>query len=87
MRAICAAVTAVMESRHRTQLLAPRRLDDDRPIFGQPSAGCRRTSRAACMGTYQWSPPKHPADPRIDQNVKINRALWMLAEGMRQMKA
>jgi hypothetical protein len=23
----------------------------------------------------------------IDQNVKINRALWMLAEGMKRLKA
>jgi len=23
----------------------------------------------------------------IDQNVKLNRALWMLAESMRQLKA
>jgi hypothetical protein len=23
----------------------------------------------------------------IDQNVKLNRALWMLADAMRQMKA
>jgi hypothetical protein len=23
----------------------------------------------------------------IDQNVRLNRALWMLAEGLRQLKA
>lgn len=72
-----------------TQLLAPRRLDDDRPdlwttfnrvqenltrggLYGRSAAG-RRQSTRPILG--------------IDQNVKINRALWMLAEGMRQLKA
>jgi hypothetical protein len=70
------------------QLLMPRRLDDDRPdlwsaynrvqenltqggLQGRSATG-RRHSTRAIQG--------------IDQNVKINRSLWMLAEGMKQLK-
>ncbi|MNY57537.1 hypothetical protein D3C86_1937590 [compost metagenome] len=71
-----------------SQLLVPRRIEDDRPdlwsaynrvqenlthggLLGRTATG-RRHSTRAIQG--------------IDQNLKVNRALWMLAEGMKQLK-
>ncbi|MBN3807442.1 DUF945 domain-containing protein, partial [Paraburkholderia sp. Ac-20336] len=71
------------------QLLAPRRFEDRRDdlwtVFNRVQEnltkgglhGRSRTGRA--MSTRPIT--------GIDENVKLNRALWMLAEAMRQMKA
>ncbi|RBB39265.1 hypothetical protein DPV79_15650 [Burkholderia reimsis] len=72
-----------------SQLLAPRRFEDRRDdlwtVFNRVQEnltkgglhGRSRTGRA--MSTRPIT--------GIDQNVKLNRALWMLADAMRQMKA
>lgn len=70
------------------QILAPRRLDDDKAdlwsVFNRTqenlvkgglhgrSANGRRQRTRGVQG--------------IDQNVKLNRALWLLADGMRRLK-
>ncbi len=72
-----------------TQVLMPRRVDDRRPdlwsVFNRTqenlikgglngrAANGRRQSTRAVQG--------------IDQNLRLNRALWLLADGMRQLKA
>jgi hypothetical protein len=72
-----------------SQLLAPRRFEDRRDdlwtVFNRVQEnltkgglhGRSRTGRT--MSTRPIT--------GIDQNVKLNRALWMLADAMRQMKA
>ncbi|CAB4048744.1 DUF932 domain-containing protein [Paraburkholderia phenoliruptrix] len=72
-----------------SQLLAPRRFEDRRDdlwtVFNRVQEnltkgglhGRSRTGRS--MSTRPIT--------GIDQNVKLNRALWMLADAMRQMKA
>ena len=72
-----------------SQLLAPRRFEDRRDdlwtVFNRVQEnltkgglhGRSRNGRAICTRPITG----------IDQNVKLNRALWMLADAMRQMKA
>ncbi|MBJ9752111.1 DUF932 domain-containing protein [Burkholderia cepacia] len=72
-----------------SQLLAPRRFEDRRDdlwtVFNRvqenlTKGGLRGRSRTGrSMSTRPIT--------GIDQNVKLNRALWMLADAMRQMKA
>ncbi|QKR61308.1 DUF932 domain-containing protein [Pseudomonas aeruginosa] len=72
-----------------SQILMPRRFDDRRPdlwsVFNRTqenltqgglhgrSANGRRQQTRSVQG--------------IDQNIRLNRALWLLADGMRQLKA
>lgn len=72
-----------------SQLLAPRRFDDTRSdlwsIFNRLQENLVKgglASRSA-NGRQQQTRPVQG----IDQNVRLNRALWMLAEGMRELKA
>ena len=72
-----------------SQLLMPRRRDDDRPdlwsAFNRVQENLTQgglTGRNA-NGQRQRTRPIQG----IDQNVKVNRALWLLAEGMKQLKA
>lgn len=72
-----------------SQLLAPRRFEDRRDdlwtVFNKvqehlTKGGLHGRSRSGrSMSTRPVT--------GIDQNVKLNRALWMLADAMRQMKA
>lgn len=72
-----------------SQLLAPRRFEDRRDdlwaVFNRTQenltkGGLHGRSRSGrSMSTRPIT--------GIDQNVKLNRALWMLADAMRQMKA
>ncbi|MGC2971841.1 DUF932 domain-containing protein [Paraburkholderia aspalathi] len=72
-----------------SQLLAPRRFEDRRDdlwtVFNRiqeslTKGGLHGRSRSGrSMSTRPIT--------SIDQNVKLNRALWMLADAMRQMKA
>ncbi|RQT14808.1 DUF932 domain-containing protein [Burkholderia contaminans] len=72
-----------------SQLLAPRRFEDRRDdlwtVFNRvqenlTKGGLHGRSRSGrAMSTRPIT--------GIDQNVKLNRALWMLADAMRQMKA
>ena len=71
-----------------SQILMPRRHDDDRRdlwsvfnrtqenlikggLTGQSANGCRQSTRPV---------------QGIDQNLRLNRALWLLADGLRQLK-
>jgi hypothetical protein len=71
------------------QLLAPRRFEDRRDdlwtVFNRVQENLTkgglhgRSASGRAMSTRPVT--------GIDQNVKLNRALWMLADAMRQMKA
>ncbi len=72
-----------------TQLLTPRRFEDraddmwttfNRVQENMLKGGVRGRNRAGRTATTR-------AVTGIDQNVKINRALWVLAEEMRKLKA
>ena len=72
-----------------SQLQRPRRFDDNGSelwsIFNRVQENLVKgglTSRTA-NGRQQRTRPVHG----IDQNVRLNRALWLLAEGLRQLKA
>ena len=70
------------------QVLAPRRVEDDRSDLW---ATFNRVQEALTKGGLP-SPSANGRRQRtrpvegIDQNVKLNRALWMLADGMRRLK-
>jgi hypothetical protein len=72
-----------------TQVLTPRRFDDrgsdlwstfNRIQENLVKGGLNGRS---AQGRRQRTRPVQG----IDQNLRLNRALWMLAEGMRQLKA
>jgi len=72
-----------------TQILRPRRFDDNRAdlwsVFNRVQENLVKgglTGRAA-NGRQQRTRPVQG----IDQNVRLNRALWLLADGLRQLKA
>ena len=72
-----------------SQVLRPRRFDDTRSdlwsTFNRVQENLVKgglTSRTA-NGRRQRTRPVQG----IDQNVRLNRALWLLAEGLRQLKA
>ena len=72
-----------------SQVLRPRRFDDNRSdlwsIFNRVQENLVKgglTSRTANGRQRQTRPVQG-----IDQNVRLNRALWLLAEGLRQLKA
>ncbi|KHK48540.1 hypothetical protein PI87_27870 [Ralstonia sp. A12] len=72
-----------------TQVLAPRRLDDDRSdlwsVFNRTQENLVQGGLAgrSTNGRRQRTRPVQG----IDQNVRLNRALWLLADGMRRLKA
>jgi len=53
------------------------RLRAGRGLLARPRPGHRRKGRRQRTRPVQG----------IDQNLRLNRALWMLAEGMRQLKS
>ncbi|MBX5568419.1 DUF945 domain-containing protein [Pseudomonas aeruginosa] len=72
-----------------SQILRPRRFDDNRSdlwsVFNRVQENLVKgglTSRTANGRQRQTRPVQG-----IDQNVRLNRALWLLAEGLRQLKA
>jgi hypothetical protein len=71
------------------QLLAPRRWDDRRDdlwaVFNRVQENLVKgglNGRSANGRNKRTRPVQG-----IDQNLRLNRALWLLAEGMRQLKA
>ncbi|EIM01165.1 DUF932 domain-containing protein [Rhodanobacter thiooxydans] len=72
-----------------SQVLAPRRFDDNRPDLW--SVFNRTQENLTQGGLLGRSANGHRQRTRpvqgIDQSVRLNRALWLLAEGMRQLKA
>lgn len=77
--------TPVTES----QLLAPRRWDDRKndlwAVFNRVQENLVKggLNGRTANGRNQRTRPVQG----IDQNLRLNRALWLLAEGMRQLKA
>ncbi|NPW38044.1 DUF932 domain-containing protein [Pseudomonas aeruginosa] len=72
-----------------SQLLAPRRWDDRKndlwAVFNRVQENLVKggLSGRSANGRHQRTRPVQG----IDQNLRLNRALWLLAEGMRQLKA
>lgn len=72
-----------------SQILMPRRHDDRRPdlwsVFNRTQENLTQgglRGRSANGRRQQTRPVQG-----IDQNIRLNRALWLLADGMRQLKA
>src|SRR5450830_1048897 len=72
-----------------SQILMPRRFDDRRPdlwsVFNLTQENLTQgglRGRSANGRRQQTRPVQG-----IDQNIRLNRALWLLADGMRQLKA
>lgn len=71
------------------QVLAPRRLDDNRAdlwsVFNRTQENLIRggLSGRGSNGRCQRTRPVQG----IDQDLRLNRALWLLADGLRQLKA
>ncbi|MDN8038186.1 DUF932 domain-containing protein [Burkholderia vietnamiensis] len=72
-----------------SQLLAPRRFEDRRDdlwtVFNRVQENLTKGGLHARSRTGRAMSTRPVTG--IDQNVKLNRALWMLADAMRQMKA
>lgn len=72
-----------------TQILMPRRFDDRRPdlwsVFNRTQENLTKGGLhgRAANGRRQSTRPVQG----IDQNIRLNRALWLLADGMRALKA
>ncbi|MBS4018174.1 MAG: DUF945 domain-containing protein [Dechloromonas sp.] len=72
-----------------SQILMPRRFDDRRPdlwsVFNRTQENLTKggLQGRATNGRRQSTRPVQG----IDQNIRLNRALWLLADGMRQLKA
>ena len=70
------------------QLLQPRRLDDDRPdlwsTFNRVQENLVQGGLSARTANGRRNCTR--AIQGIDQNVKINRALWILADEMKRLK-
>jgi hypothetical protein len=72
-----------------SQILMPRRFDDRRPdlwsVFNRTQENLTKGGLhgRAANGRRQQT----RAVQGIDANVRLNRALWLLADGLRQLKA
>ena len=72
-----------------SQILMPRRFDDRRPdlwsVFNRTQENLTKggLSGRSANGRRQHTRPVQG----IDSDVRLNRALWLLADGMRQLKA
>jgi hypothetical protein len=72
-----------------SQILMPRRFDDRRPdlwaVFNRTQENLTKggLSGRAANGRRQQTRPVQG----IDTDIRLNRALWLLADGMRQLKA
>ncbi|SFY03429.1 DUF932 domain-containing protein [Azotobacter vinelandii] len=72
-----------------SQILTPRRFDDRRPdlwsVFNRTQENLTKggLSGRSANGRHQQTRPVQG----IDSDVRLNRALWLLADGLRQLKA
>ena len=72
-----------------SQILMPRRFDDRRPdlwsVFNRTQENLTKggLSGRSANGRRQQTRPVQG----IDSDVRLNRALWLLADGLRQLKA
>lgn len=71
------------------QVLAPRRIEDRKPdlwsAFNRIQENLVKGGLSARTANGRSQRTREVRG--IDQNVRLNRALWMLAEGMRQLKS
>jgi hypothetical protein len=71
------------------QVLEPRRFDDRRPdlwsVFNRVQENMVKGGLSARSANGRRQQTR--AVQGIDQNLRLNRALWMLADGLRQLKA
>ena len=72
-----------------SQVLAPRRFDDNRPdlwsVFNRTQ---ENLTQGGLMGrSTNGRRQRTRAVQGIDQNLRLNRALWLLADGMQRLKA
>ena len=71
-----------------SQILMPRRHDDDRrDLWACSTHAGELDQRRPVRPRREWPPPDHPARAGHRQSVRLNRALWLLADGLRQLKA
>ncbi|PMR75324.1 DUF932 domain-containing protein [Billgrantia endophytica] len=72
-----------------SQLLMPRRFDDRKTdLWSTFNRVQENLVKGGLSGrTANGRPQRTRPVQGIDQNLRLNRALWMLAEGMRQLKA
>ncbi|MDP9897425.1 hypothetical protein J2W32_006511 [Variovorax boronicumulans] len=72
-----------------TQILAPRRHEDARTdLWSTFNVAQENLVRGGLIGRNATGQRRRTREVQgIDQGVKLNRALWMLAEGMRKLKA
>lgn len=72
-----------------SQILRPRRFDDNRKdlwsTFNRVQENLIKGGLAGRSGNGRQQRTR-PVQG-IDQNVRLNRALWLLAEGLRKLKA
>ncbi|MEA9585946.1 DUF932 domain-containing protein [Xanthomonas sp. WHRI 10064A] len=72
-----------------SQLLSPRRFDDRRPdlwsVFNRVQENLVKGGLSARTANGRRQRTREVQG--IDQNLRLNRALWMLADGLRQLKA
>ncbi len=72
-----------------TQILMPRRTDDDRrdlwSVFNRTQENLIKGGLRARAATDRRQSTR-PVQG-INQNLRLNRTLWLLADGMRQLKA
>nr|WP_312988941.1 DUF932 domain-containing protein [Comamonas koreensis] len=72
-----------------SQILMPRRFDDRRPdlwsVFNRTQENLTKGGLhgRSANGRRQQTRPVHG----IDSDIRLNRALWLLADGLRQLKA
>ncbi len=70
------------------QILTPRRYEDVRMTCGQFLIGARRTCSKGAARTYcQRQTQPYPRGERHRGDVKLNRALWVMAEKLQQALA
>ncbi|MNY58986.1 hypothetical protein D3C86_1953870 [compost metagenome] len=70
------------------QLLVPRRLEDDSPDLWSAYNRVQENLTQGGLHGRTATGRRHSTRPiqGIDQNLKINRALWILAKGIKQLK-
>jgi len=71
------------------QILMPRRIDDRRPdLWSTLNRVQENLIQGGLRGRSATGRRQHTRPVQgIDQNIRLNRALWLLADGMRQLKA
>ncbi len=71
------------------QLIKPRRLEDDKPdLWSTLNRAQENIIKGGLIGrNAKGRPARTRGVNGIDQNVKLNRALWTLAEEMQKLKA